>query len=85
MNCSERKKEDKYDFKSVTQELESLRSDLGELNSWMEGKRGDMRFEDWEEKGHWYDEYWLMAQYRLQRYMGQNKKSRSIAGSSRTS
>uniref|UniRef100_M1E1A0 DUF7745 domain-containing protein n=1 Tax=Solanum tuberosum TaxID=4113 RepID=M1E1A0_SOLTU len=68
-----KQEEDKYTFEGVTQELESLKRDFGELNAWMESKKGEMRFEDWEEKGHRYDGYWLMIQYRLQHYMGQNK------------
>ncbi|KAG5598810.1 hypothetical protein H5410_030180 [Solanum commersonii] len=45
------KREDKYALESVTQELESLRSDLGDLNLWIGDKKGGMCLEDWKEKG----------------------------------
>ncbi|KAG5601496.1 hypothetical protein H5410_032866 [Solanum commersonii] len=35
----QKKEEDKYVLKSVTRELESLRSDLGELNLWIGDKK----------------------------------------------
>ncbi|XP_049376908.1 uncharacterized protein LOC125841784 [Solanum stenotomum] len=47
-----------------------MKRDFGELNAWMKSKRGEMRFENWEEKRHRYDGYWLMIQYRPQHYMG---------------
>ncbi|KAG5622438.1 hypothetical protein H5410_007656, partial [Solanum commersonii] len=37
-----KQEEDKYAFESVTQELESLRSDLGELNLWIGDKKSGM-------------------------------------------
>ncbi|KAG5572433.1 hypothetical protein H5410_062199 [Solanum commersonii] len=41
-----KQEEDKYTIKSVTQELESLRSDLGELNLWIGDKKSVMCLED---------------------------------------
>ncbi|KAG5611997.1 hypothetical protein H5410_023278 [Solanum commersonii] len=41
-----KQEEDKYALESVTRELESLRSDLGELNLWIGDKRSGMCFED---------------------------------------
>ncbi|KAG5601398.1 hypothetical protein H5410_032768 [Solanum commersonii] len=64
---------------SVTQELERLRSDLGELNLWIGDKKSGMCLEDWEEKGRRCEGYLLMIQYRLQHLMAQNKRSRSEA------
>ncbi|KAH0758449.1 hypothetical protein KY290_021942 [Solanum tuberosum] len=75
-----KQKEDKYALESVTRELESLRSDLGELNLWIGDKKSGMCFEDWEKKGRQSDGYLLMIQYRLQHLMTQNKRSRSEAG-----
>ncbi|KAG5582049.1 hypothetical protein H5410_052676 [Solanum commersonii] len=63
----------------MTQELERLRSDLGELNLWIGDKKSGMCLEDWEEKGRRSEGYLLMIQYRLQHLMTQNKKSRSEA------
>ncbi|KAK4737130.1 hypothetical protein R3W88_000827 [Solanum pinnatisectum] len=80
-----KQEEDKYSLESVTQELEISRSDLGEVNSWIEGKKGEMWFKDWEEKGRRCYGYLLVIQYRLQHHMGQNKRSRSEAGPSGTS
>ncbi|KAK4738128.1 hypothetical protein R3W88_001825 [Solanum pinnatisectum] len=77
--------EDKYALESVTQELESLRSDLGELNLCIEDKKNGMCREDWEEKGRWSEGYLLMIQYRLQHLMAQNKRSKLEAGPSGTS
>ncbi|KAG5622437.1 hypothetical protein H5410_007655 [Solanum commersonii] len=70
-----KQEEDKYAFESVTQELESLRSDLGELNLWIGDKKSGMCLEDWEEKGRRSEGYLLMIQYRLQHLMAQNKRS----------
>ncbi|KAG5581689.1 hypothetical protein H5410_052316 [Solanum commersonii] len=72
-----KQEEDKYALESVIQELESLRSDLGELNLWIGDKKSRMRLEEWEEKGRWSEGYLLMIQYRLQHLMAQNKRSRS--------
>ncbi|KAH0647581.1 hypothetical protein KY285_032829 [Solanum tuberosum] len=72
--------EDKYALESVTQELESMRSDLGEFNLWIGDKKSIMCLEDWEEKGRRSEGYLLMIQYRLQHLMAQNKRSRSEAG-----
>ncbi|KAK4737705.1 hypothetical protein R3W88_001402 [Solanum pinnatisectum] len=77
--------EDKYALESVTQELESLRSDLGELNLWIEDKKNGMCREDWEEKGRRSEGYLLMIQYRFQHLIVQNKRSKSEAGPSGTS
>ncbi|KAG5568685.1 hypothetical protein H5410_064302, partial [Solanum commersonii] len=74
-----KQEEDKYALESVTQELERLRSDLGELNLWIGDKKSGMCFEDWEEKGRRSEGYLLMIQYRLQHLMAQNKRSRSEA------
>ncbi|KAH0744464.1 hypothetical protein KY290_032457 [Solanum tuberosum] len=74
--------EDKYALESVTQELESLRRNLGELNLWIGDKKSGMCLEDWEEKGRRSEGYLLMIQYRLQHLMTQNKRSRSEAGPS---
>uniref|UniRef100_M1DQF0 Uncharacterized protein n=1 Tax=Solanum tuberosum TaxID=4113 RepID=M1DQF0_SOLTU len=41
-----KQEEDKYALESVTQELESLRSDLGELNLWIGDKKSGMCLED---------------------------------------
>ncbi|XP_049343488.1 uncharacterized protein LOC125807795 [Solanum verrucosum] len=80
-----KQEEDKYALESVTQELESLRSDLGELNLWIGDKKNGMCLEDWEEKGRRSEGYLLMIQYRLQHLMAQNKMSRSETGPSGTS
>ncbi|KAK4724720.1 hypothetical protein R3W88_027499 [Solanum pinnatisectum] len=81
----QKQEEDRYALESVTQELESLRSDLGELNLWIGDKKNGMCLEDWEEKGRRSEGYLLMIQYRLQRLMAQNKRSISEAGPSGTS
>uniref|UniRef100_M1A8P6 Uncharacterized protein n=1 Tax=Solanum tuberosum TaxID=4113 RepID=M1A8P6_SOLTU len=77
-----KQEEDKYALESVTQELESLRSNLGELNLWIGDKKSGMCLEDWEEKGRRSEGYLVMIQYRLQHLMAQNKRSRSEAGPS---
>ncbi|KAK4706703.1 hypothetical protein R3W88_033742 [Solanum pinnatisectum] len=69
----QKQEEDRYALESVTQELESLRSDL---------ECSGMCHEDWEEKGRRSEGYLLMIQYRLQHLMAQNKRSRSEAGPS---
>uniref|UniRef100_M1DUV0 Uncharacterized protein n=1 Tax=Solanum tuberosum TaxID=4113 RepID=M1DUV0_SOLTU len=43
--------EDKYALESVSQELESLRSDLGELNSWIKDKKSRMCLKIGKRKG----------------------------------
>ncbi|KAK4726792.1 hypothetical protein R3W88_031709 [Solanum pinnatisectum] len=76
-----RKQEEvRYALESVTHELESLRSDLGELNLWIRDKKSGMCLEDWEEKGRRSEGYLLMIQYKLQHLMAQNKRSSSEAG-----
>ncbi|KAG5590057.1 hypothetical protein H5410_040571 [Solanum commersonii] len=40
-----KQEEDKYALESVTQELERLRSDLGELNLWIGDKKSGMCLE----------------------------------------
>ncbi|KAH0672239.1 hypothetical protein KY284_023326 [Solanum tuberosum] len=80
-----KQEEDKYALESVTQELESLRSDLGELNLWIGDKKSGICLENWEEKSHRSEGYLLMIQYKLQHLMAQNKRSRSEAGPSGTS
>ncbi|KAK4727284.1 hypothetical protein R3W88_032201 [Solanum pinnatisectum] len=80
-----KQEEDRYALESVTQELESLRSDLGELNLWVGDKKSGMCHENWEEKGRRSEGYLLMIQYRLQHLMAQNKRSKSEAEPSGTS
>ncbi|KAK4721749.1 hypothetical protein R3W88_011982 [Solanum pinnatisectum] len=77
--------EDRYALESITQELESMRSNLGKLNLWIGDKKSGMCLEDWEEKGRRNERYLLMIQYRLQHLMAQNKRSKSEAGPSQTS
>ncbi|KAG5577267.1 hypothetical protein H5410_057401 [Solanum commersonii] len=60
----QKQEEDKDALESVTRELESLRSNLGELNLWIGDNKSGMCPEDWEEKGR-RSEYLLMIQYRI--------------------
>ncbi|KAG5583802.1 hypothetical protein H5410_044236, partial [Solanum commersonii] len=46
-----KQEDDKYALERMTQELERLRSGLGELNLWIGDKKSGMCLEDWEEKG----------------------------------
>ncbi|KAH0712594.1 hypothetical protein KY289_008553 [Solanum tuberosum] len=52
-----KQEEDKYALESVNRELESLRSDLGELNLWIGDKKSGMCPENCEEKGRRSDIY----------------------------
>ncbi|KAG5612311.1 hypothetical protein H5410_023592 [Solanum commersonii] len=64
-----KKEKDKHALESVTQELERLRSDFGELNLWIGDKKSGMCLEDWEEKGRRSKRYLLMIQYRIKHLM----------------
>lgn len=52
-------------IESMTQELESLKSNLKDLDTWMEARKESTRYQTWDDKGCKYDGYWLMAQYTL--------------------
>ncbi|KAK4716200.1 hypothetical protein R3W88_014538 [Solanum pinnatisectum] len=72
-----KQEEDRYALESVTQELESLRSDLGELNLWVGDKKSGMCHENWEEKGRRSEGYLLMIDLDLtswHRTRGANQK-----------
>ena len=59
-------------LEKTTQELERLRCDFNDFDSWVKEKIERMQYEDWEEKGRLTEGYLLILRCMFQQYKTQD-------------